>query len=200
MTAEVFFFFLIKSLGREIFLVESDCWGKSVKMLYDLYNNDLQTKIKYLEERKFTEQEFPSNCAQLRQTISMISRNSDLRRDLWRCARIYRNTQTYHARDENQEKDGKHFTACGNDQPAFVFPREPSVGSWELCRPFAGSSTRTETLTVVPNVAKIAPNQCARFLLPLLPSSLGPPPAQGSPLCGRDKGTHLVQTTSPELF
>lgn len=27
-------------------------------MLYDLHNNDLQTKIKYLEEREFTEQEF----------------------------------------------------------------------------------------------------------------------------------------------
>lgn len=108
--------------------------------------------------------------------------------------------QTYHAHDENQEKHGKHSTACGNDQPAFAFPRERSVGSRELRRPFAGSSTRTETLTVVPNVAKIAPNQCARFLLSLLSSSLGPPPAQGSPLCGRDKGTYLVQTTSPKLF
>lgn len=37
-----------------------------MRMPYDLHNNDLQTKIKYLEEREFTEQEFPSKCVQLR--------------------------------------------------------------------------------------------------------------------------------------
>lgn len=130
----------------------------------------------------------------------MISRNSDFRRDLLGCARINRDMQTYHAHDENQEKHGKNTTACGNNQQAFAFLTEWSMGSRELCRPFAGSSTRRETLTIVPNVAKMAPNQCASFLLSLLPSSLGPPLAQGSPLCGKDKGTHLVQTTSPKLF
>lgn len=138
-----------------------------MKMLYDLHINDLQTKIKYLEERGFTEQEFPSNCVQLRRTISMISRNSDFRRDLLGCARIYRDMQTYHAHDENQEKHGKNTTACGNNQQAFAFPPEWSVGSRELCRPFAGSSTRRETLTIVPNVAKIAPSGQA-FSFPFL--------------------------------
>lgn len=86
--------------------------------------------------------------------------------------------QTYHAHNENQEKHRKHFTACGNIQHAFAFPREQSVGSRDLCRPFAGSSTRMETLIIVPNVAKIAPSQCISFLLSLPPSSLGPPLAQ----------------------
>lgn len=81
--------------------------------------------------------------------------------------------QTYHAHNENQEKHRKHFTACGNIQHAFAFPREQSVGSRDLCRPFAGSSTRMETLIIVPNVAKIARSQCASFLLSLPPSSLG---------------------------
>lgn len=66
--------------------------------------------------------------------------------------------QTYHANNENQEKHGKDFMACGNHQHAFAFPRVWSVGSRDLFRPFAGSFTRMETLTIVPIVAKIVPN------------------------------------------